>query len=133
MNFPNIVEAIYGDSRKLQIVQKLIEQTRSRKLIWSKKGLIYEARLKEGTRVGFVGKEISNVFLARILPLQGWAQFSVRRKDDSEVFKVEAESLMLGITNPAERSPLQNAIDELFSLIAQREGEELDQILNELG
>jgi len=121
------------DRRRLQIVQKLIEQTRSRKLVWMKQGTTYETVLKGGTHVGFVAKEGQNALMRRLIP-GGWAQFSIRRKDGSEVFKVEATSLFIAVTNPPpNRDPLQYTIDELFSVIEQREGEDLDRILSELG
>ena len=120
------------DRRRLQVVQKLIEHTRSRRLIWSKNGTTYEARLKGGTQVGFIARDPHNALFTRLFP-GNWAQFSVRRADGSEVFKVEAGSLLLGVENPLGRDELQQAVSELFSIIEQREGEELDRILSELG
>ena len=121
------------DTKRLQIVQKLMDQTRSRKLIWVKKGVAYEAFLKGGTHVAFVAKELQNVFLKQILQYGGkWAQFSVKRRDGSEILKVEATNLLLGVTTPTEGDPLQEALDELFALVEERQGEDLDQVLSEL-
>lgn len=99
----------------------------------AKHGTAYETTLKGGTQVGFIRHETMQNALLQLLTPRGWAQFSVRRADGSELFKVESSSLFLGVSTAVPTDPLYEAVDELFTAVEQKENEDLDRVLSELG
>src|SRR6266496_1807881 len=128
-----IFDRIYGDPRHHQVVEKLIEQTRAGRMLWTKSPSSYETVLQNGTKVVFI---LGSHPLPFLKTEENWAQFSVRQRDGNEVMKV-ANPAGISLTMPpppgtTSRETLQQTIDKLFNLVTNKGKDDLDSILDEI-
>jgi len=120
-----------GDPRHRQLVEKLIERTNAGTLRWTRTPSTYETILKNGTRIGFV---IASSPIAQLLShlsgSTGWAQFSVRQNDGTEILTVEGSTLPASAASLPD--PLRGAISTLFAMVSKKGTDKLDDVLGEL-
>jgi hypothetical protein len=123
-----------GDPKEIELVENIIEKTKSGKIAWQKSGSSLFANLP-AMQLSFVRS--NNALLDRMLDAlggSGWNMFSIRRTTDNfEILKVE-QTLKLLPPPPAPskpvRSKLLQKVDDLYALADAKGQGEIDKAID---
>jgi len=112
------------DPRHIELVAKIAQKTRLKKISWRRTGTGVTASIPGGLEFSFV---LSVNFFAPFGIAANWQLFTVRQASGQELLKIENLSGVPALLGP---TPLQSAVTNLFEAVRGSASDDLDSAIN---
>jgi hypothetical protein len=112
------------DSREVELINSLVEKTRQGKIPWIKQTGALTARIPSGFEINFV---LSMITIFTKHP--NWELLTVRDRSGNELVRVNNVSGFAALSGGV-KGPLVEAADELFKLVDDASGDDLERAIN---